>query len=186
LLLLHAQVLSKLDRKDQAEQEYRQLLSSAFGGEARHGLGLLYASKNHAVSLQYLRQAAQLRPTDPDIRNDYGYALLTGGQYPAARLQLATAYELDSAVDKYRNNYLLALLILNDETEIERVRRRSEISDKVMQNLRAQVKGWPAVVKRTTAATATVAAPASARAAPKSTAERSNEVKKRLGAPGAN
>ncbi|HXG27687.1 MAG TPA: hypothetical protein VNJ47_02415, partial [Nevskiales bacterium] len=68
LLLLHAQVLTRLDRKDQAEQEYKQLLSGPFAGEARHGLGLLYAGRNYKLSLQYLREAAQLRPTDANIR----------------------------------------------------------------------------------------------------------------------
>lgn len=189
LLLLHAQVLSKLDRKDQAEQEYKQLLNSAFEGEARHGLGLLYAAKNYSLGLQYLRQAAGLRPTDPEIRNDYGYALLMGGQYPEARLQLATAYELDSGVDKHRNNYVLALLLFRDEAEIKRVRQRSDLSDKILQNLRAQAQGWPAVVQRTTAAAGPVssAAPASpAAAAPKPAAQRNNSVKKKLGTPGIN
>jgi Flp pilus assembly protein TadD len=190
LLLLHAQVLSKLGRKDQAEQEYKQLLASPFAGEARHGLGLLYADRNYRLSLQYLREAAQLRPTDPDIRNDYGYALLMGGQYPEGRLQLATAHELDSAVDKYRNNYVLALLLLKDEAEVERVRRRTELSDKVLQNLRAQAQGWPAVVQRTVATAPAAAPPAPAASAPAAPAkpapERSNSVKKKLGTPGIN
>ncbi|MGH8562495.1 MAG: tetratricopeptide repeat protein [Nevskiales bacterium] len=186
LLLLHAQVLAKLDRKGQAEQEYQQLLGSAFDGEARHGLGLLYASKNFSQSLQYLREAARLRPTDPTIRNDYGYALLMGGQYPEARLQLATAYELDSGMDKYRNNYVLALLLFKDEAEIKRVRQRSDMTDKLLQNLRAQAQGWPAVVQRSTATAAPVSSAAPAPAAAKPPADRSNSVKKKLGVPGIN
>ncbi len=149
LLLLHAQVLAKLGRNEQAEAEYKQLLSSAFEGEARHGLGLLYAAKNFKQSLQYLDDAARLRATDPNIRNDYGYALLMVGQFPAARLQLATAFELDSTSSKYRNNYALALMLLKDEKELQRVSRIGEISEKTLQNLRAQADGWPATVKRT-------------------------------------
>lgn len=187
LLLLHAQVLAKLNRNDQAEQEYRQLLGSAFDGEAKHGLGLLYALKDFRLSLQYLRQAANLRPTDPNIRNDYGYALLTGGHYPAARLELATAYELDSAMDRYRNNYVLALLISKDEAEIRRVRQRSDISDKVLQNLRAQAQGWPAVVQRTTRTATAIAADATpSRAVSKPSVDNRNSVKKKLGVPGSN
>lgn len=187
LLLLHAQVLAKLDRNQQAESEYKQLLGSAHEGEARHGLGLLYASQNYSVSLQYLKQAAGLRPTDPDIRNDYGYALLAGGQYPAARLQLATAHELAGHVDKYRNNYVLALLLLKDETEIRRLAQRSGLSEKTLENLRAQAAGWPAVVRRTLKATAAIAeaAPAPVASPPQTAAERSS-VKRKLGVPGAN
>jgi Flp pilus assembly protein TadD len=186
LLLLHAQVLAKLERKDQAEQEYKQLLGSAFDGEARHGLGLLYASKNFNQSLQYLRDAARLRPTDPGIRNDYGYALLMGGQYPEARLHLATAYELDSSADKYRNNYVLALLLFKDEAEIKRVRQRSDMTDKLLQNLRAQAQGWPAVVRRSTAATGPVSSIAPAPSPTgKPPAGRNDSVRKKLGAPGA-
>jgi Flp pilus assembly protein TadD len=184
LLLLHAQVLAKLDRKDQAEHEYKQLLSSPFEGEARHGLGLLYTQKNYKLGLQYLREAARLRSTDANIRNDYGYALLMGGQYPEARLQLATAFELDSAADKYRNNYVLALLLLKDEAELQRVRRVSDVSERVLQNLRAQAQGWPAVVQRTVAVAAPPQAPASQ--PPRAQPERGGDGKKKLRSSSAN
>lgn len=152
LLLLHAQVLARLGRNAQAEREYKQLLSSTFEGEARHGLGLLYASRNLALSLQYLRSATRQRPTEAGIRNDYGYALLSAGQYPEARLQLATAYELDTAREKYRNNYVLALLLAREEAAVQRVRLRSDMSDEALQALRLQAQGWPARVQRTLAA----------------------------------
>jgi Flp pilus assembly protein TadD len=186
LLLLHAQVLAKLDRKGPAEQEFKQLLGGPFEGEARHGLGLLYAQKNHGLGLQYLRDAARLRPTDPGIRNDYGYALLMGGQYPAARLQLATAYELDSGMDKYRNNYVLALILLKDEAGIARVRRQAEMGDKLLQTLRAQARDWPAVVQRAAATTTQAPATPPSAAPSRPPAERGREVRKRLGTPGAN
>lgn len=157
LLLLHAQVLSKLGRGKEAEQEYRQLLGSTFDGEARHGLGLLYAEKHYAQSLQYLRDAARLRPTDAGIRNDYGYALMMGGQYADARVHLATAYELDGTVDRYRNNYVLVLMLLKDEAGVQRVRQRNELNDTIFKNIRAQAQDWPAVVKRTQAAGAAAA-----------------------------
>lgn len=185
LLLLHARVLAKLDRNEQAESEYKQLLGSTFEGEARHGLGLLYASRNHSVSLDYLKQAARLKPTDPDIRNDYGYALLAGGQYPVARLELATAYELASNVDKYRNNYVLSLLLFKDEAEIRRVVQRSGMSDKTLENLRAQAAGWAAVVQRTIKATAVIPN-APAQPTPSQAATDRSSVKRKLGVPGAN
>lgn len=185
LLLLHARVLARLDRNEQAESEYRQLLGSAYEGEARHGLGLLYARQNHRISLEYLKQAARLRPTDPDIRNDYGYALLTGGQYPVARLELATAFELASNVDKYRNNYVLSLLLFKDEAEIRRIAQRSGLSDKTLENLRAQAAGWPAVVQRTLKAAAAIPDVQSQPTPPQTASDR-NSVKRKLGVPGAN
>lgn len=181
LLLLHAQVLAKLGRNEQAEQEYKQLLDSAFEAEARHGLGLLYAGRNYRQSVQYLADAARLRATDPNIRNDYGYALLMGGQYPDARLQLATAFELDATNDKYRNNYVLALLLLKDESGLKRMRRLSSLSDKTLQDLRAQAESWPAVVKRTLAqVTPASSSPATAPQAQRSPLDGPSEIKKKL------
>ena len=177
LLLLHAQVLAKLGRGPEAEKEYRQLLGGSFAGEAQHGLGLLYASRDYRQSLQFLREATRLRPTDASVRNDYGYALLAGGYYRDARPQLATAYELDAGLDKYRNNYVLALLLLKDEAEVARVRQRSELSDKTLQTLRARVQQWPALVQRTQAASSVAPAPKPTATAPK-VAQRQRETKK--------
>lgn len=182
LLLLHAQVQAKLGRGVEAEKEFRQLLGGGFAGEAQHGLGLLYASRDFRQSLLYLREAARLQPTDAGVRNDYGYALLTGGYYRDARLQLATAYELDAGLDKYRNNYVLVLLLLKEEAEVKRVRQRSEMSDKTLQTLRARVQQWPALVQRTQAVAGAAPAPAPGKAAPAANAsklaERQRETKK--------
>lgn len=185
LLLLHAQALAKLGRATESEGEFRQLLAGSFAGEAQHGLGLLYATRDYRQSLQYLREATRLRPTDANVRNDYGYALLTGGYHRDARLQLATAYELDPVLDKYRNNYVLALLLNKDEAEVARVRQRSEMSEQTLQTLRARVQQWPGVVRRTQALVASPApAPAKAAAGAPKLAERQRETKKTPTLPG--
>jgi Flp pilus assembly protein TadD len=154
LLVLKAQTLARLGRKTEAEKIYTGLLKGPHAGEAAHGLGLLYASRNYATSLYYLRSAARLSPTDADTRSDLGYALLTGGVYDEARLNLATAYELNRGSDKIRNNYLLALLIAKDEGRAKSIAQASSVSQKTLDSLRKQARDWPQVVQRTRASTA--------------------------------
>ena len=149
LLVLKAQTLARLGRKAEAEKIYAGLLKGPYAGEASHGLGLLYASRNYTQSLNYLRWAVKLSPTNADARSDLGYALLMGGYYDEARLQLATAYELNRGSDKIRNNYLLALLVAKDEGRAKGIAQASAIPQKTLDSLRRQARDWPKVVQRT-------------------------------------
>jgi Flp pilus assembly protein TadD len=143
LRLLRAQVLSKLERRQEAEHIFKSLLRGPYEGDARHGLGLLYADQDPAASLDYLAAAARLKPASATIRNDYGYALLLAGSFGAAKLQLATAYELEPGVERNRNNYLLALLLLQDEREAKRVIAASGAPSETVAKLRKRAKEWP-------------------------------------------
>jgi Flp pilus assembly protein TadD len=143
LNLLRGQVLAKLERRQEAERIFKSLLRGPYEGEARHGLGLLYANQDQATSLDYLAAAARLKPASATIRNDYGYALLLAGSHGAAKLQLATAYELEPAVERNRNNYLLALMLLQDEREVKRVIAASGATGDTVAKLRKRAKEWP-------------------------------------------
>jgi Flp pilus assembly protein TadD len=148
LRLLKAQVLAKLGRRQEAEQGYGSLMHGPLEGEARHGLGLLYADSNYPLSLQYLQTAATLLPTSAEVRNDLGYALLVGGYYPEGRLQLATAYELDAAATRNRNNYVLALLLVRDEASVRKLVSAGVVTQKQVIALRKTAKDWPRTVQR--------------------------------------
>jgi Flp pilus assembly protein TadD len=148
--LLRAQVLGKLGRTAEAEEIYRSLLDGRFEGDARHGLGLLYSGHNPALSLEYLQAATRLKPADAAVRNDYGYALLLAGRYGEAKMQLATAYELEPASEMNRNNYIVALILLQDEREVQRIARATETSSQTLGKLRKRAKDLSA--KTSTAA----------------------------------
>ena len=184
LRLLKAQVLAKLGRRQEAEQAYTSLLSGSFEGEARHGLGLLYAESNYPLSLKYLQVAARLLPTNAEIRNDLGYALLLGGYYREGQLQLATAYELDAASERNRNNYVLSLLLLMDDAAVRRMQQAGTISVKQLDALRKKARGWPQIVRRTRsvvpASSPAVPAKAASSAARSWTKAESRSVKDRL------
>jgi Flp pilus assembly protein TadD len=121
LRYLEAEARRQLGQTDGAEQLYRGLLNTRMAGDAYHGLGLLYASRNLGTSIQYLREAAQRNPTDSKIRSDLGYALLSAGRYREAMPELSTAVELDPASDKARNNLLLLLLVTRDNAGAQQV-----------------------------------------------------------------
>ncbi|MDN5939424.1 MAG: hypothetical protein L0H83_12290 [Salinisphaera sp.] len=139
--LLRAQVLRKLGRTVEAEGLYRRLLNAGqLRGQAHHGLGLIYVQQNLALALQHLQTAAALLPTNAAIRNDYGFALLKEGQVDDARIQLATAYQLEDGAALARNNYVLVLLVAGEEGQARRVARQSGIGPDTLADLRRQAQ----------------------------------------------
>ena len=113
---LRADTLSRLGRHDEAQAIYRDLLRGSFAAEANHGIGLYFPEqKNQPEALKYFAEAVRLKPTDAEMRNNLGYALLLQGDKAGARLHLATAHELSSGAEKFRNNYVMALLWMGDE-----------------------------------------------------------------------
>ncbi|MGB1582018.1 MAG: tetratricopeptide repeat protein [Nevskiales bacterium] len=142
LLLLHARVMFKLGHINEAHNEYLQLLDGPFEAEALHGIGLIHAINNPTLSLEYLARASEGRPTDASIRNDYGYALLRKGQYSQASLNLSTAHELSPEEAKYRNNALLALLILNDDKAAERMAEKQALPSGLLKRIRGEARQW--------------------------------------------
>ncbi|WP_445399212.1 tetratricopeptide repeat protein [Zobellella sp. An-6] len=94
--LLRGDLLRLVDRGHEAESWYLGLTKGCMAAGAYHGLALLEAEQGKmTAALAHFRQAINLAPTDTDIRNDYGFALLAVGQDREARVQLMTALELE-------------------------------------------------------------------------------------------
>lgn len=142
LLLLHAQVLLKLGRIPEAHAEYAQLMGGPYDADAMHGIGLIYAINDPAMSLDYLGKAARGKPTDAGFRNDFGYALLKQGQFGEAQLQLLTASELAPNELRYLNNALLAMILAGDEAAARRLIEQAGMPLPYVEKLRGQAKEW--------------------------------------------
>lgn len=140
LRLLRADILRRMGDNDAATHLYQQLLDSPFAGQAHHGLGLVLSPSDSARGLAHLEKAVAQVPTDARMRNDLGYALLRRGDYQAARLQLATAYQLDEDNELNRNNYILLLLVEGDVQRAARIGARSQIDAATMRDLRSEAR----------------------------------------------
>jgi Flp pilus assembly protein TadD len=114
--LLRAEALRRVSRSDEARSLYQALLGTCLSGQAHHGLGLLLAGINeHAASLTHLQMARQLMPTEAQVRNDLGYALLLRRDWSGARFEFMTAIELAPDFPKPRHNLYMLAALQNDE-----------------------------------------------------------------------
>lgn len=169
LMLLRAEILRKLGRAVEAEALYRKLLAAGdYRGQAHHGLGLVYAPQNLALGMGHLQTAATLRPTDAQVRNDLGYALLQQGHLVKARLELATAYQLQPDFELARNNYIVVLLATGGKAEAARIASEAGLDANTIKRLRSQALNLQARLAeaRSDAATAPVQQTAAAAAPP--------------------
>ena len=139
---LEAEARRNLGQYQVAEELYKSLLSTPYVAEGRHGLGLLYSRVDLRAAVWQLQQAVQRRPTDAEMRNDLGYALMVAGRFNEALPQLATAAELDPDGSRSRNNLIVLLLLTHDEAGAKRVAAESGISADAMAGLRKQAAGF--------------------------------------------
>lgn len=138
---LRADTLSRLGRHDEAQQIYQGLLRGSFAAEAHHGIALYHQDKsNDAEALSHFRDAVRLKPTDAQMRNDLGYALMLQGEKADARLHLATAFELAAATERFRNNYIMALIWMGDEDTARKVAKAADVDGKTMADLRIRAQ----------------------------------------------
>ncbi|MFA5939827.1 MAG: tetratricopeptide repeat protein [Sinimarinibacterium sp.] len=140
LRYLEAEARRGLGQVDAADALYRGLLRAPQAARAYHGLGLLHAGHDLNRAIGYLGEAARRVPTDADVRNDFGYALLRAGRYPEALAELATAVELAPESEKARNNLILLLLVRGDEAAVTRVAREAAVAPDTLSRLRQQAR----------------------------------------------
>lgn len=140
LRLLRADILRKMDDTAGAQTLYEQLLKTSYAAEANHGLGLIYARDDIGRGTEYLRRAVKQAPTNAQMRNDLGYALLRQGHTGEARVQLTTAYQLDQNNELNRNNYILLLLVEGETRQANQVAASSQVPAGVMDELRAEAE----------------------------------------------
>jgi Flp pilus assembly protein TadD len=152
LRLLEADVRRKLGQAAVAQQLYQSLLATPYAAQANHGLGLIIAARDPALSLNYLRRAVQLAPTDVELRNDLGYSLMLARRYPEALPEMATAVELSQNSDKSRNNLLILMILMRDERSVQRIVRESNVDAGTLANLRKQAQNLATVPRPATAA----------------------------------
>lgn len=114
---LQASAFRKAGELEKADDVYRTLLSTCLKGNAEHGLGLISAYQGDMKAAQtWLASAAKTEPANPNIRNDYGFLLLSIGEESRARAEFITALELDPN-NKTAAKNLWLVLFLNHETK---------------------------------------------------------------------
>lgn len=144
LRLLEADARRLLGQNKTSETLYHSVLRGAFdgplAGKARHGLGLLYAPVNLDAALKELREATRLKPTEPDFRSDYGYALMQRRRFAEARVELSTARELAPQHIAARNNLLILLYAQGDEAAAQRLAQVAALDATTLARLKAQAQ----------------------------------------------
>ncbi|HVT35140.1 MAG TPA: tetratricopeptide repeat protein [Nevskiaceae bacterium] len=142
LRYLEGEARRNLGQDAVAEELYKSLLKTPYAAEGRHGLGLLYAKVDLRAAVWQLQQAVQRRPTDAEMRNDLGYALMVAGRFNEAMPQLATAAELDPDDTRSRNNLVILLLLTHDEAGVKRIAGESGMSADTLSGLRKQAAAF--------------------------------------------
>ncbi|WP_454733825.1 MULTISPECIES: tetratricopeptide repeat protein [Cupriavidus] len=175
LTLMRADALRETSQDAQAVQAYRSLAETAAQARAYHGLGLIAGRQNNfAGAAAEFRRAAQADPTNPQVANDLGYALMRTGALAEARVPVMQALQLDGKNPRVVSNAavwlaadgkpdqaasLMQRAALPEATrkavmqEAERVRRASA------QHARAAAPGATLAAAAPGAATAAVAGP---------------------------
>ncbi len=107
---LQASAHRKAGQWEEAKLLYQDLLSTCIKGNAAHGLGLIaaYQSK-YLLARDWLEIAVRSEPANANIRNDYGFLLLSLGDEQNARKQLVTALELNPRDQTAAKNLWLVL-----------------------------------------------------------------------------
>lgn len=140
LRYLEAEARRGLDQVVASDALYQGLLRGRLAGQAYHGLGLLHAASDLPRAIAFLRESARLRPTDADVRNDLGYALLRARRYRESLHELATAIELSPESEKARNNLLLLMMVQGDNAAVDRIVRESAVPPQTVSRLRQQAR----------------------------------------------
>lgn len=140
LRYLEAEARRQLGQADAAEKLYRGLLRGGHAARAYRGLGLLSVQRDLPAAVELFREAVKRAPTDVDIRNDLGYALMLAGRYREALPEIATAVELDPESVKARNNLIVLLMLSRDEAGVKRVAEAGDVPAKTIAQLRRQAE----------------------------------------------
>lgn len=140
LSLLEADARRHLGQRQQAEALYRRLLNTSLDGQALHGLGLLAVTTDLDNAIRSLKAAAGRLPTDVEIRNDLGYALMEAGRYAEALPELSTAAELAPTQLKSRNNLIILMLLTGNQAGVSQLVQQSGTSSETLKQLRDQAQ----------------------------------------------
>ena len=133
---LQASAYRKAGELDDAKKIYQSLLDTCVKGNAQHGLGLISAYQSDMKSAQtWLSKAAKSEPANPNIRNDYGFLLLSIGEDKKARGEFITALELAPTNETAAKNLWLVLFRNHETKAASSLNKRFSWSDAETQKL---------------------------------------------------
>lgn len=137
--LLRADGLRQTGRGKEAAVLYQKLLSSCVAGSAYQGLGLLATHEgNVREAILQLHAASEAMPVDPNVRNDYGYALLLADEHEGALHELLTAIELAPGHQRASRNLLLLLFRMGETDKAGKFAEQFGISAAEVERLKKQ------------------------------------------------
>ncbi|MDL0431871.1 tetratricopeptide repeat protein [Marinobacter sp. TBZ242] len=123
------QLLASTNQLAEAEDVFQALATNCDSAMGHHGLGLVYLKQyKFEQGVSELRKARKLRPSSPDVRNDYGYALLLTGGYHSAVFELRTAFELANGEGAVRQNLAAGYIITDDRSGLAMLRDQYDLS----------------------------------------------------------
>lgn len=139
--LLRADSLRQTGRNREATEFYRKLLNTCVAGNAHQGLGLIAShTGNVREAIIQLGEASEALPVDPNVRNDYGYALLLADENEGALHEFLTAIELAPGHRQAAHNLLLLLFRTGETEKAASFAERFGIGAAEVDRLRAQAK----------------------------------------------
>lgn len=138
---LQASAYRKTGQLAKAQTLYTHLLSSCIEGNAAHGLGLIAAYQGDVrQAQQWLSQAVREEPANANIRNDYGFLLLSTGEEQQARNEFITALELNPQHQTAAKNLWLVLLRNHEDLAASQLKARFAWSDTESQKMTQAAK----------------------------------------------
>lgn len=133
---LVAESLRKTGQLDTALSEYQSLKKGCFRAFGHLGSGKILAVQGKLdKALPELRMARDMLPTDANIRNDYGFALLASGAFKSAQQEFVTAIQLEKNHPIAIRNLVLSLILAGDTKMAWTVADHHQIPPEDFQNL---------------------------------------------------
>lgn len=130
LELLKANSLRQMGRRAEAETIYSKLTKSCVSALAYQGLGLISNQRGqHQDSVNYLKEATKLAPINATIRSDYGFSLMSIGDFKSSLNEYLTAIELDDRNQLAKYNLLALLYKSNQIDQANQFAKRYNLSE---------------------------------------------------------
>lgn len=98
-----------------AYDSYRDLSLTCLSAYGHAGMAKIHAMEGRMEQAhQHMQKARRSQPTNPDIRNDYGFILLAHGDYRAAQHEFMTALQLQAKHPVAIRNMVISLILDGD------------------------------------------------------------------------
>ncbi len=112
---LVAESLRRTGQLDLALSQYKLVKKGCLRALGHLGTGKILAVQGHlSKAIPELKTARDLLPTDANIRNDFGFALLANGDFKTAQQEFVTAIQLDKNHAVAVRNLVLSLILSGD------------------------------------------------------------------------